>query len=145
MANTKYVKMDDYEKEDGDIDWSSYRAAEIANGERCKKCNSYISFPKGCPGECYECKNILKDEELSHDTFIRCPYCKNTWDPSNDDDGSIWSDGEHNVWCSECDKDFEMSTHVSFTFVSPKIKDENNNEDKPASQEGDSQVQTTES
>ena len=125
----------DYIKEDGSTDWVSYRKAQINNGERCKKCKSFITFHKGYPNDCYNCKKLIKEEELLHNTVRRFPYCKQTWDPLYDTNYDIYSDGIHNIICDECNKEFLITTYVSYTFVSPKIE---NNKNKPASQEGDS-------
>jgi len=75
-------------------------------------------------------------------------------DPYDCEEYEVFHDGEHEVNCHECDKDFEVSTYVSYYFKSPEAHDANDDSEEnaeigeqvePACQEGDSQVQETES
>lgn len=119
-----FVKVGAFEMPSGDINWAAYHAAQKANGEVCSKCNSYFTpFGRGCPSICEACKALSSDEEMSHNSIVRCPACGHGMEV--DGDMEVYADGEHSVTCTECDYDFEMQTSVSFSFRSPaRIKKE---------------------
>lgn len=115
------IKMKDYEDTEGNLDWRAYNEAQVAAGEKCSKCHAYISFSKGRMTECNDCKTLDQDHgEVSHDDFIRCPRCGHTHYAHDGDSYEILADGEHGYSCMECNYDFEITTHVSFTFNSPE-------------------------
>ena len=118
------IRIRDYEKEDGLVDWPAYEEAQKDTGEICLKCGDIILFGKGYPETCVSCKKLAKDEEVDHDCFIRCPHCRNTFNPHDDggDSFDLFSEGEHEVWCCKCDKTFEVSTHISWSFTSPPME-----------------------
>lgn len=117
------INMDDYRREDGHIDWTAYKEAQVNAGDRCSDCGAYIMFAKGYPDKCCDCKLMEKDEEeVTHNELIRCPYCKNkmnAWDCEFDrlEDGS-----DETVYCSECDSEFEVGISITYTFKSPEIE-----------------------
>jgi DNA-directed RNA polymerase subunit RPC12/RpoP len=127
------TNMDDFKKPDGHIDWNAYHEAEVQAGERCMRCRSNIfSFnlfsedkSRG-PRLCGSCKVMDQDEgEITHDDFIRCPHCGHQdritdWDC--DYGREKYEEGEHEVYCRECDKEFEITTHVSYSYTSPPMK-----------------------
>jgi DNA-directed RNA polymerase subunit RPC12/RpoP len=121
------INFEDYKKENGDIDWKAYKAAQIAAGERCPKCDSRMSTlfnNKKYEHLCSECESLAENEELSHSSYIRCPKCKESWDPSDREDYDCYQDGEHSVTCSSCNHEFEVSTSVSYLFTSPELLDQ---------------------
>ncbi len=117
------TKIADYETEDGQTDWTAYDAAKKEAGETCLKCGSFILFSKGHPTECRICKDLTEDmDEVTHSDYIRCPHCREQIN-MHDDMWEYYEEGEHNVSCHNCGKDFEISTHVKHTFTSPAIVD----------------------
>ena len=118
------VSMKDYEDKNGEVDWKAYRQAQVDAGEKCYKCNTYVMFSKGFRTLCSDCISLGDKGEISHDSFIRCPKCKESWDPSYSDDFEVYQDGDHEVHCSECQHKFQITTHVSYTFCSPALIEE---------------------
>lgn len=116
----KYVQFDDYQR-DGHTDYTAYRKAQVANGERCSLCDSFIAMPSGKVSVCYHCKDIGDEEELTHHKFIRCPKCKGTFDPYENETYDVLEDGEHDLICPSCDHEFTITTQVSYSFVSPAV------------------------
>ena len=121
---TPCVKMDDYAvatKSGSSWDWAAYNAAKVANGEKCTCCGAFMFNHHGSPQQCTDCNSMKDDtEELTHDTFIRCPKCGDHWSPQASEDYEVFGDGEHDVCCGNCDHDFEVSTMVSYSFTSPE-------------------------
>jgi hypothetical protein len=122
----RWTKIADHEREDGSIDWRSYNQAKVANGEICFKCSGSILFNRrGGRSKCHSCKSLEADKgEVDHDNIIRCPHCKDTWEAGADDDYEVYAEGEHDKSCSSCDKDFVITTHVSYSFTSPPLEEE---------------------
>ena len=118
------VSISSYKDEKGEIDWKAYRQAQIDQGDKCYKCETYISFGKGYRSLCHECMSLNNKEETSHSSYIRCPKCKTTWEPRDSDDFEFYTDGDHEVTCSECDHEFQITTYVSYTFHSPELIEE---------------------
>ncbi len=114
------VSMNDHRTPEGDVDWKSYKQAQIENGEICSKCFEYILFSSNYRTTCNKCKQLLEPPEITHHKFIRCPNCLNAFDPYETEWYEVLSDGEHEVSCSECNHDFEISTYVDYSFRSPK-------------------------
>ena len=123
----KYTSYDSFKKENGDIDWGAYYKAQKNNGETCYKCGQSITWPKGYQTLCYQCANEKRDQEFSHDMYVRCPKCGEKWDPyqvARDGGGSdVMYDGQHEVYCQGdgCDATFEVSTRVEYHFTSPPM------------------------
>lgn len=114
---------------DGSTDWKKYnelQAEELQarkdKGEVCqrKRCNRFILWAKGQPQTCDDCKNLDKQDELHHPSDVRCPKCGYHWRIGEADDYERYGEGEHEVTCLECEFEFEITTWVSYTFVSPK-------------------------
>jgi DNA-directed RNA polymerase subunit RPC12/RpoP len=123
MATATTIKIYNYQDDKGNVDWKAYHEAKIKNGEICSNCNSVILVPKGQPNKCYSCKSVDDDlGEVSHSSRIRCPHCRYIQDPMDGDYYEIMEDGEHEVSCIECGKDFVISTYVDFTFYSPPVE-----------------------
>jgi len=106
----------------GEIDWDGYRKAQIENGELCSKCGTYLWGVFGSPQECPDCRGLCISSPVEHEQYVRCPYCAHTdWVA---DDYELFSDGEHTIQCSNCQKDYTIITHVSVSFESPGLKTE---------------------
>lgn len=122
------ISIDDFQKEDGTTDWDAYNAAdkeeksiEVDNGECCSDCGKYIFPARGYPVLCGDCKSLKRDTEaVTHNQFIRCPECRETT-AVDDDHYDLFEDGGHDVCCQNCDADFRIITHVSYSFESPAI------------------------
>lgn len=121
--------LSDHKNPDGSTNWETYRAADRAerdqekrDGTRCSTCETYISitFKKGSPEECYDCKEAQKPGELRYSAKPRCPACMKTWNPGDTDDYDLYNEGEHEVTCPNCEHKFEVSTHVEYSFTSPE-------------------------
>lgn len=114
------IHMEDYRRGDGSVDWERYRAAQVAAGEICSRCHSYRAGLSAVgPALCWQCRALDAPEAVDHDSFVRCPKCGESWDPSDYDDREVYADGEHELSCVECGHAFEVTTHVSFSFSSP--------------------------
>ena len=116
--------MEDYRKEDGKIDWQAYRQAEIDIGERCYKCGEFILLftrENKTQSLCGACIDLLKNDEVSHHSYVRCPKCQDITNVFGSERYELYQEGEHEVSCSECDCDFEVRTDVEYKFTSPKV------------------------
>lgn len=127
--------IEQFKKEDGDIDWAALRRAEIASGHRCSKCESYsiISAPPEPRSKlCHSCQSIVTDaKEVRHSNLIRCPKCRKQMDA-----GYVWEHGvdfyaeEAEVRCDECDEEFTVGINTSITYTSPALLKEAEEEDE---------------
>lgn len=114
-----YTHLNDFEKEDGKVDWAAYDARKKANGETCYKCGGSIMFPKyGMRALCNNCDSLTRSGSVTHPRMIRCPHCGS--EMGADPELGIFIEGEHKIWCNTCDNEFTISTTVSFTFESPE-------------------------
>ncbi len=135
------VKMDDFKKDDGNIDWREYHRAQVNVGERCKKCETFLTFSKGYATLCHNCKEVEDSkDEVWHDELVRCPKCGRTWKPYESEDYHLLADGEHSATCNECDHSFEISTTISFSFNSPAMIQEE--EPEPVEEEEEDDPET---
>jgi len=121
------ISLDDCKLPDGSTDWKRYDelkrqefADRKAKGELCQLCGRLIIWSKGHPQTCTACQDLDKSEELHHSSSVRCPYCGHHWDVGDSDDYDLYKEGQHDVTCSRCEKDFEVSTSVTYTFQSPE-------------------------
>lgn len=134
-----FVKIADFTK-DGETDWQGYRKAQLDSGERCRLCDDIIVFgPRGAPRLCVSCQDLAEPEEMYHEKFIRCPKCGHHWEPYSCEEPELFGDGEHEVSCSQCGHEFEVSTEVSFCFYSPAME---KSDDTKTSTTGDSGTET---
>lgn len=64
-------------------------------------------------------KYINCEGGIESNNGIHCPYCghydTSTWE------WGVASEGEHNVCCQECDKDFIVTTEIEYTFTATKL------------------------
>jgi uncharacterized C2H2 Zn-finger protein len=119
------TNLSDFKLPDGGYDWDAYHKAQRANGDICFKCGSYILYASGHLDMCNGCKDFGDDDgEVTHDSFIRCPKCRHSVSVSDSENYELYEDGEHAVSCTSCDHDFTVSTNISYTFTSPAMGDD---------------------
>lgn len=121
------IEMEAY-KTDGRIDWKRYKAAQVEAGECCSQCGKYIitlSQQATGPRRCFDCIELTKSSAVSHHSTVRCSACRHTWDVGESEDYDLYSDGEHSVYCHECNHEFVVTTNVSYEFVSPELREKN--------------------
>lgn len=117
------ISSDSFKDAEGNVDWKALKTARIINGEICYSCGSIIIREIGCKSLCVDCKALETDkDEVRHDSQIRCPKCKHIEDVVHLEDYEIYGEGEHSVWCSECDTEYEISTTVTYTFTSLELE-----------------------
>ncbi len=123
MQGMLYVSTKDHERPDGGLDFKSYYAAQVKQGERCHQCRNYIGLGSGLERSCHQCQDINKPGDLRHDRYLRCPKCGHTWQVPGDDGDwcHVMEEGEHEVCCPSCDQNFEISTYVEYSFRSPPL------------------------
>jgi DNA-directed RNA polymerase subunit RPC12/RpoP len=112
---------------DGRLDWESFKAAQVANGEKCYRCGGRTDslFGTGHRKLCAGCKDFDSDEdEVTHKSRVRCPHCRESEDVFDDDPpGDIFDEGEHDVTCSHCGREFVVETRVTYEFTSRSAED----------------------
>jgi len=126
------IDFSDYRNEDGEIDWAAYHKAEIDNGERCITCGTHmfsIWEENNYPHKCIQCKELKEPSKVTHDKLIRCPKCKEKWEPADTEDYEVFQDGEHDICCQHCDHEFTISTMVQYNFTSPELCKEEEHEE----------------
>lgn len=119
--------LETYRKPDGSLDHAAYndavkreRIERQGKGELCSRCERFIVYAKGYPQICGECKSLGEQGEIHHDSEVRCPKCGKSWEVGNGDDYELYGEGSHDVTCGSCDHEFEITTWVSYTFLSPE-------------------------
>lgn len=127
----QYVRMEDFRKPDGLLDWKAYEKAQVENGEICALCHALASFRRpttGKPFICGSCSALDEDaKDVHHEKYVRCPKCKKTFEPErlvSDNAGDFdefLSEGDHVATCAECETDFTFKTRISYEFVSPAL------------------------
>jgi hypothetical protein len=63
----------------------------------------------------------------------KCPHCGHVCDLSANDWWSLCEEGEHEVECPQCQGEFTVSTHVSYSFSTDAQEDLD--EDEPSAGE----------
>ena len=61
-------------------------------------------------------------DDFQDKAVFRCPHCGEVHD-LDDEDYEVYKEGEHEYWCSECDKYFTVSTTPYWTWTSPALKE----------------------
>jgi hypothetical protein len=121
------IKMNNYRRENGSVDWDAYHGAQVIAGEICMQCGHYIFnfFGPDTPGpkKCGSCETLdIAIEEVTHEDLLRCPKCKHL-QPSCDE----WESGIHNeddlsnIICNECEHEYEVETSITYSFRSPPL------------------------
>lgn len=128
------INIEDYKQSNGNIDWTTFRKAQVSAGEICSQCSKYLiriidsSFG---PALCGACKSLeTTPGPVRHSTFIRCPKCRESFDPSPWEDSWAFQEGSHNINCPNCDHKFEITVEVQFSYESPKLVGENQDESR---------------
>lgn len=116
-----------WDKEKLRIAEDAWRIRAKAIGQICEECSSesYFHDPPGYPELCYDCKKRLLPEEVDFNTKIRCPYCISSFDPYECEMYYIMNEGEHEITCPECNKNFLIYTNVERTYNSPALEAKN--------------------
>lgn len=118
------IDYKDFKNADGTTDWKAYDQAKINAGEKCYKCGSFVYPAKGYKTVCYDCKELEENkEEVTHDSLIRCPYCRHSWNVSDNENYECFEDGSHTLQCPKCDTEFEITTTIEYSFTSPELID----------------------
>lgn len=118
------MSLEQFTRADGSIDWKAWDANRVANGVLCYRCERTASFLT-TPGHrklCAACEQMDGPDEAESDDFIRCPKCGHQenishWDGDYGDEK--YTEGEHEVRCSECDHGYTIETHISYSYTSP--------------------------
>jgi len=133
------VSFKDYKDDKGGIDWQAYREAQAEVGEICHRCHKYLILENigatlfGREGDlpqrrlCSDCKHLDQDtgREVRHEKYIRCPKCGHQsfvhdWEMC--DYGEVfYAEGTHDIYCPQCEHEFTIATHVSYTYESPPM------------------------
>ena len=121
-----YTNIDEFKKDDDTIDWQALEEARIKSGEACSQCKSFILFPTGTETKCGNCQEFDESKEsVEHGTLVRCPSCKHQWDIeryfSSNAEYDIFEEGEHNIICPECEHEFEVTTKILRSYISPEL------------------------
>ena len=104
--------------------------------ERCGQLKNMMSWEK----KCYKCmkeealekiqqniKDAEPDEEVDtwSDDYVICPYCGYAMETNvnYEDLSEIYEEGDHDVECPECEKCFRLTTSVSYSWETEKIKE----------------------
>ena len=102
----------------------------------CKMCGKYDKFAWVNGGYCNDClklRNLAKIresiEEWETDTFssdyVVCPYCGAAIDEADlIDYPELYEDGEHEITCEDCGKEFKVETMVSYDWETHKMEEE---------------------
>lgn len=116
------LRYDDFKKEDGSTDYEAYRKAQINCGEACFRCGQYIVMGGGGKQLCYDCKEMDSEEgDVRHHSRVRCPHCKHVMDVCDSELYELYEDGDHDIYCGECGKEFTVVTTVTHSFESPEL------------------------
>lgn len=142
------ISMEDYRKDDGNIDWDAHSKAEVDAGERCTECGAFryaenmtanlfgIGLGKAradVRGPCHACRSMSKNTgESDHGSRLRCPKCRHSfetdWEMGLIDAGL--KEEPCDVYCPSCDHEFEVGVSISYTYTSPPLLEEGEGDDE---------------
>lgn len=106
---------------------------DIAEGRRLmNECCSFLCKNKALEHKCYcqECTdrkekekadniaNSLENGKFECEREIYCPHCGAETEVA--DDYELFDDGEHEIYCCDCDKLFTVNTNTSYSFDTRK-------------------------
>lgn len=137
------IRISDYMTPEGKTDWKAYDQARKDSGEACYKCGHYILFGKGYRQMCDACTSLHRGgrgEVYSNRSGIRCPKCGFASHDPYDFSDDIYQEGTHELTCSRCDHEFEIETHVEYSWTSPAMieEDEESEDDEDDDEVDDS-------
>ncbi len=114
------VRMNDFQDENGHIDFNAYHRAQFEAGEKCWSCGAYINLLQtpGHRDRCNSCKALDTSRgEVDHSSKFRCPHCGAVGDAYEHE---LFGDREERtVCCEQCEKDFIVKVTITYTFTSP--------------------------
>ena len=117
----------------GDLSKGALIQVEINVGRRCRSCKCYIPLPRGYPRQCTKCEQLDNyNGKVIHQTLIRCPACKGTFDVDPYDldmEDDVYEEGDHDIKCKLCKTVFTVETLIHFTFESPEMLTEVDDEE----------------
>ena len=99
---------------------------------RCKTCGKEMW--DGFYNECYSCRDksyqnkvkedIISGEEdfTSFENDVFCPWCGEVY--NTDDEYDLYEDGEHELFCSKCEKQFIAEVSISYNYSTKRIDEE---------------------
>jgi len=113
--------------------WDDYRKAKQNAGEICFNCGRNLVLNREIKGssdkfnKTLECRTLCSScrelqtfaGNITNTKYIRCPRCKNTFEPIEFLDFDIYEDGEHDLDCPRCKHFFIVETTVSYSYESP--------------------------
>jgi hypothetical protein len=113
------IKLDDFKRDNGDLDWAAYKQAQVSAGEICFKCRDSIYKNHGHASLCSSCEQMsVPNKDIYHNHFIRCPHCGQTQQPNWE---YHYEEGLHDVNCKHCNKEYEFTTIIERSFLSVKM------------------------
>lgn len=96
--------------------------AERDSGKRCRNCKRWNGSPPGHLWTCWECERFASHEDsVSSSGCVRCPHCKRVKTVEDMEAYHVYQEGEHELTCMSCDKEFTVTSHVSYSIESPAI------------------------
>ena len=124
------ISYKDFERPDGSVDWEACDRAKKAVGDSCTECGAFLLFGMGHPEKCASCKALVHDAgAVHHASSVRCPHCRKLMDVSDSELYALYEAGEHEITCHGCDREFTVSTSVSFSFESPALAKQDDDDD----------------
>lgn len=105
------------------------------SGNLCVRCKKKMTF-FAWETMCYQCKkehaleiaveaikNGEEDIDTGSDDYVICPYCGNaiSTDYGYEYFPEFFIDGDHELTCEECGKDFVLETSISYYYETRKV------------------------
>jgi transposase-like protein len=99
----------------------------------CEKCGKEFT-PFLYDTMCYSCKKKKHQEDIADEIKngetdetdcedeIYCPYCGELYEP--DCEYELYEEGEHDLTCGECDKEFIVTVNISYSYDTKRKKKE---------------------
>ena len=100
----------------------------------CNRCGrGMIHWPNDpVPTICDDCQKFDLwggEDSKPHPKLVQCPDCKTFINIMADCDlYHLFEDGDHQVYCEKCDRDFWITTEVRYVFWSPQKKEKNDHD-----------------
>lgn len=80
---------------------------------------------RGYRDQCGACQSLDEDKgEVWHDDKVRCPKCRHLMGVHGSELYDLYEEGTHDTSCQSCGHDFEVTTRVSHSFMSPELIEE---------------------
>ena len=132
------ISMSDFQDSvTGKTNWAAYKEACLEGGQTCTQCGAMIYPRTGRRSLCSDCQALDKNDAVNHDSRIRCPRCRHHWNPAEcDEPTTAYEDGDHEITCEECGQEFTVTTHVSYSYDSPKMIQDQPEAEEPEPDDG---------